>query len=102
MPTGEHWQAHSTPFWNITQVRPINLHAPIAEFYFLIQDNIVYKKNMLPGKATAALISNIPVIPQDLHRSNQLLEILAKIQQIYPVYELHFLPDNSFWEVLTS
>ncbi len=99
-PNMEEWIAYGTPFWNPTQIKPTNQFASIAGIYLLIQDKSVYTQELAAGKATAALISNVPIIPLDPVRSVQLLEVLSKIQRNVPIYELHFLPDNSFWDVI--
>jgi hypothetical protein len=99
-PYGEIWLAHGTPFWNPTQIKPCNQNAPVAGMYYLIQDKQVFTQKLSKSKAIAALISNIPVIPQDPVRSIHLLNLLNQIQNTAPVYELHFLPDNSFWNVI--
>ncbi len=102
LPQNGGWTAHGTPFWNPTQIKPSNRSAPVTGMYLLVQAPQVSIHKLAQGQATAALISNIPVIPQDTFRSHQLLDILSKIQKVIPVYELHFLPDNSFWEVIPN
>lgn len=100
LPHEEGWLAHGTPFWNPTQIKPTNQSAPVAGMYLLIQSKKVFIRNIGGGQATAALISNVPVIPQDPVRSIRLLEILAQLRKTVPISELHFLPDNSFWNVI--
>jgi len=100
LPQGENWTAFGTPFWNPTQIKPANLNAPVTALYLLIQDTRVFTQKLPPGKATASLFANVPVIPQDAARSLYLLELLARLQKNVPVYELHFLPDDSFWNVI--
>ena len=99
-PKGDTWLAYGTPFWNPTQIKPTNQFAPSSGVYLLIQDKSVYTQELAAGKAIATLLSNVPIIPLDPVRSIQLLEILEQIQRNIPVYELHFLPDNSFWDVI--
>jgi hypothetical protein len=99
-PQGKIWLAHGTPFWNPTQIEPNNHNAPIAGMYYLIQDKQVFTQIISKSMAIAALLSNIPVIPQDTVRSIHLLNLLNRIQNSVPVHELHFLPDNSFWNVI--
>ncbi|MFN2126302.1 MAG: hypothetical protein ACK2TU_00440 [Anaerolineales bacterium] len=100
-PHGDIWLAHGTPFWNPTQIaEPSNQYAPIAGLYYLIQDKQVFTQKLSKSKAIAALLSNIPVIPQDSVRSIHLLNLLNRIQNDAPVCELHFLPDDSFWNVI--
>ena len=99
-PQEKGWSAHGTPFWNPTQIRPTNRSAPVAGLYLLVQDNRVYTRELTSGQATAALMSNVPVIPQDSARSLHLLDKLSHLQKSIFVRELHFLPDNSFWDVV--
>ena len=68
--------------------------------YHLIQDKSVFLHELTPGLATASLLSNVPVIPQDPTRNKKLLDLLRSLQDHIPIYELHFLPDNSFWNIL--
>jgi len=102
MPHNQDWLAFGTPFWNPTQIKPSNLSAPIAGMYLLRQAPKVSIRDLPAGQATAALLSNVPVIPQDPIRSLKLLDTLKKIQSQIPVFELSFLPDNSFWNVIPN
>jgi hypothetical protein len=100
LPQGDVWYAYGTPFWNPTQIEPSNQSAPIASMYHLIQAEKVFTRKMSPAQATAAIIANIPVIPQDPLRSAHLLDILTRLQKAVSIFELYFLPDNSFWNVI--
>jgi len=100
LPLNHRWQAYGTPFWNPTQVQPSAQNAPVAGLFWLIQAPQVFTRPLGAAPALAALIANVPVIPQDPERSIALLEILAQIQRSIPISELHFLPDNSFWNVI--
>ncbi len=102
LPKDGEWIAYGTPFWNPTQIMPSNQCAPVAGMYLLIQDLIVALQELAAGQATAALISNVPVIPQDTNRSLWLFNILTEIQERIPIFSLHFLPDNSFWDVIPN
>jgi hypothetical protein len=100
LPRKNSWRAYGTPFWNPTQIKPSNQSAPVVGMYHLIQSKKVYAQKMGEAQATAALIANVPVIPQDPMRSKQLLETLSQLQKTIPIFELHFLPDDSFWNVI--
>jgi hypothetical protein len=102
LPSENGWQAYGTPFWNPTQIQPSNQYAPVRGMYLLVQSKQVFLDQMGSGQALAALISNVPVIPQDPIRSRQLLETLLKLQSTFPVSKLNFLPDNSFWNVISD
>jgi hypothetical protein len=94
------WMAYSTPFWNPTQVQPTRESAPVVGIYLLVQDQDVFLEPMGSGQALAEMISNIPVIPDDPARGTELLNRGTTFLKEVPAYRLHFLPDNSFWDVI--
>jgi hypothetical protein len=96
------WSAYATPFWNPTQVRPAAAGAPIAGLYRLVQDEKVYLEPMSKGQALAELIANFPVIPDDPGRNESLISRALSLLRAAPAYRLHFLPDDSFWNVIDN
>jgi len=100
LPEGNSWRAYGTPFSNPTQVKPSAISAPVASMYWLTQSKNVAVSNLSASQAIAAMIANVPIIPKDPNRSVHLIDILSKIQKDIPIQELHFLPDNSFWEII--
>jgi hypothetical protein len=100
LPGGAGWIAHATPFWNPSQVQPASCSAPVAGLYRLVQDRQVYREALNRPQALAEMISNVPVIPADPGRSNDLLVRCARLLAAVPAYNLHFLPEPSFWEVI--
>jgi hypothetical protein len=102
MPQEDSWIAHATPFWNPSQIRPAGpCSGPLAAMFRLVQDTEVYLEQMGPAQALAELVSNVPVIPADPARSIELLAVSRRLLDAVPVYMLHFLPDASFWDVVT-
>ena len=102
LPQSDCWQVYGTPFWNPTQIRPSSKSAPLEKIFRLVQDKEVFTKVLTPSQALAELIANVPVIPKDPIRSQTLINLLLKLQKTIPVYALHFLPDDSFWEVVNG
>lgn len=100
MPHGDGWQAHGTPFWNPSQTQPSAQHAPLAGLFHLVQDKSVRLKKMSKGQALAELIGNIPIIPLSAQRNLPLLHRLEALIDSTPIYHLHFLPDDSFWQII--
>jgi len=96
------WSAYATPFWNPTQVRPAAAGAPIAGLYRLVQDKKVYLEPISKGQALAELIANFPVIPDDPGRNEGLISRALSLLKAAPAYRLHFLPDDSFWNVISK
>ncbi len=101
LPQDNGWRAYGTPFWNPTQVKPSSASAPVAAMYLLTQADHVFTKILPAGRGLASLIANVPVITQDPSRNQRILEILSNLQQMVPIFELYFLPDNSFWNAIT-
>lgn len=100
MPSGNTWVVYATPFWNPTQVQPVPASAPLAGLYRLIQDKQVYLLPIGSGQALAELISNIPVVPDNPFLNAELFIRGKQILDKIPIYQLHFLPDDSFWQVV--
>jgi hypothetical protein len=101
MPNRAGWKVFGTPFWNPTQVKPTPQQAPLAGLFRLVQDRQVYLEKISASTALAELIANVPVIPADLSRTPELIERLKDILVTTPVQRLHFLPDPSFWNIIT-
>jgi len=95
------WHAYSTPFWNPTQVRPANVaRMPLQALFRLVQDTKVYVEPLPKAKALAELMASTPVIPADPRRLPRLFAFHQRLLADVPAYDLHFLPDPSFWAVI--
>jgi len=101
MPENNGWQVYGTPFWNPTQVKPAAQNAPLVGLYKLVQDKSVFLKSIPASEALAELISNVPIIPADPGRTLKLIARLSEIMNSAPVQKLHFLPEPSFWDIIT-
>ena len=100
MPQSDGWWVHATPFWNPTQVRPRPFSAPLHAIYQLVQDRNVFLDEISPSLGLAEFLASVPVISMDPFRSQAVIRRAQALLKTYPVRNLHFLPDNSFWEVL--
>jgi len=100
MSEGDGWQVYGTPFWNPSQVKPSNRHAPLAGLYRLVQAPEVCLREIEKSEAVAELISNVPVVSADLWRGPETLSRLRQLAGAFPVCKLYFLPDDSFWDVI--
>ena len=99
-PDGDGWRACATPFWNPTQVQPNPTSGPLAAMFHLVQAKRVTVKAMSPGRSLAELLANLPVISADPGRSVSILDRALDLLRDVPAYQLHFLPDRSFWQVV--
>jgi hypothetical protein len=99
------WHMHATPFSNPTQVAP--QHTPtgprsaiVSGAYRLIQDQHVFVEDLPPALAVAEIVASCPIVCADPARTINLLTRARQLHTAVPIRHLHFLPDNSFWEVV--
>lgn len=102
LPQAGKWTVFATPFWNPTQVKPAPVSAPLKGLYRLVQDKTVYLEPLGAGQGLAELISNIPVIPDNPFLNMELFTRGRELLENIPAYRLHFLPDDSFWQVVQN
>jgi hypothetical protein len=100
MPDGVGWRAYATPFWNPTQVQPNPTSGPLAALLHLVQARRVTLKVMSPGRALAELMANMPVISANPALGASIMDRALNLLHDVPAYQLHFLPDRSFWQVV--
>jgi hypothetical protein len=72
----------------------------VAGVYLLVQDADVYLENLSPGRATAALAANCPILNADVGRLPDLLQRCLAVAAATPVRRLHFRKDPGFWDLL--
>jgi hypothetical protein len=72
---------------------------PIAGFFKLVQDNQVFLKQFSHAKASTELLT-IPRVCETFSAVNNILHITDKLTENIPCFELHFLPDDSFWRCI--
>ncbi len=96
------WIMHATPFSNPTQhgaaIRPGS--AIVHGAYRLIQDRRVYVEDLPPALAVAEIVASCPIVCADPARTSDLLTRAGQLHAAVPIRHLHFLPDNSFWNVV--
>ena len=101
-PQEAHWTAYGTPFWNSETVQRAGqtCRGPVAGVYPLIQDSQVYLEALSPGRATAALAANCPILNADVGRLPALLQRCLAVAAAAPVQRLHFRKAPGFWDLL--
>ncbi len=68
--------------------------------YRLIQDRRVYVEDLPPALAVAEIVASCPIVCADPARTVDLLTRAGQLHAVVPIRHLHFLPDNSFWNVV--
>jgi hypothetical protein len=95
------WKIFSTPFANPGQ-NINNISVPLSGIYQLSQSCEVSLVKVSHGIALSELISNVPVLSGDIHRSEQLVSTSDEILKAIPFYRLNFRNDPSFWKVIKN
>jgi hypothetical protein len=100
LPRNEAWVMYSTPFWNPSQIKPKPHMAPLDAMYLLKKDRTVYIEPFKPSQALAEFLTNVPIIISNERYIRSLIDRCIKILETVPAYQLHFLPDQTFWRVI--
>jgi hypothetical protein len=101
LPQADRWWIAATPFSNPTQTQPTgNLQAPLLRLFRLIQDRSLFLEPLEPALALAEVIASSPIVCADPDRAAALFDRAAQLTRAVPVQRLHFLRDNSFWNLI--
>lgn len=95
------FNAYGTPFWGSDRDkgRGINSSFKIGGLFKLVKDNKVYLKRFPHSHAIAEILT-MPQCYYNLESVEKLLNSFTNLVKAVPCYELHFLPDSSFWRYI--
>jgi len=95
------FHAYSTPFWgsNRDEGRGISGSFKIGGLFKLVKDKKVYLKRFPHSRAIAEILT-MPQCYYDYESVEKLLNSFTSLIRAVPCYELHFLPDSSFWRCI--
>lgn len=91
---------YDTPFWGGLAVAGEKTSATLAGIYFPIKDKENYVQRLTPKKVLEKLLPNAVFFFKNEEFSKQLFKLCFDFATNVPGYELHFLPDPSFWECI--
>ena len=101
LPGHEQWRAYSTPFWNAGRGKGAQPgSAPLAGIFRLVKDRRNYLEQVSAGEALADLMAGIPVLSRSARFSAGLLQRCSALMRKSPVIQLHFTPDETFWDLI--
>lgn len=87
-----------TPFWGRIEVNSKHRGGgELKAIFILKQDRNLHFKELTPKEALTAIMSNILLYTNQLWMNEKVLDLSLEICKKVPVYEMHFLPENSFW-----
>jgi hypothetical protein len=87
-----------TPFWGDLAVAGEKTSAPLEGIYFPVKDKKSYTEGLKPKQVFERLLPNVVFFFKNEKFSKQLFNLCFDLATKVPGYELHFLPDLSFWE----
>lgn len=76
----------------------VNLSVPLGCCFFLVQDKGTYLKPLTSGQAVTELMANLWCTYSSDKLVENALDIVVKISEIIPCYELHFELNDYFWK----
>ena len=91
-----------TPFWGDLAVGGEKTSAPLAGIYFPVKDKKNYTERLKPRQVFERLLPNVVFFFKNEKFSKQLFNLCFELATKVPGYELHFLPDISFWECMDA
>ncbi|MCK5426685.1 MAG: hypothetical protein KAJ34_03235, partial [Thermodesulfovibrionia bacterium] len=88
---------YPTPHWlDMQRGERENRNYHIGGIFKLVKDEKTYLKKVTPARAMAEIFT-VPHIPYEAQPIEKLLNIFSSILREFPLYELHFTKDTSFW-----
>ncbi|MBU0567040.1 PqqD family peptide modification chaperone [bacterium] len=99
---GNTYRVFSTPFWGEMQggIADVNSSAKVETIFFPRKNKKVYLKKITSFKSLPEIMRSTLFFANDDVRAQKIFELCHGIAEKIPCYELHFLPDNSFWRCI--
>src|SRR5207249_191726 len=94
------WRAYGTPFWGEFRAAGLNISAPVAGVFRLVQAAENHLAPLRPLVILRALLPNVLFFSAEAEANRRLLEILSQAATEIAGYNLAFRRNPTFWEVL--
>jgi hypothetical protein len=99
---GERPTAYGTPFHGDLGIPGENVKAYIAGLCFPIQDRENYLERLNSRLALEKLLPNVVLFGQDRSSVQKAFHLSYELVTSLPCYDLHFLPEPSFWRCIDA
>src|SRR2546421_3253619 len=94
------WRAYGTPFWGEFRAAGLNISAPLAGVFRLVQAAENRVTPLRPLAILRALLPNVLFFSAEAEANRRLLEILSQAATEIAGYNMAFRKDPTFWEGL--
>lgn len=97
------FKAYGTPYWgkHLKVAKGLSAPVKIGGLFKLIKDKKVFLKKFSPSQAITEVLT-VPKLYEEFLSMHKLLNSCADLAKVAPCYELHFLPDASFWKCIEN
>jgi hypothetical protein len=96
------YRAFGTPFWGELQKNGANISAPVGGLMQLVKDTQAQLIPLRPVPALQRLLPCVLFFARQEDWVQQAVDISCRLVQTVPAYEMHFLPDGSFWRLIEN
>ncbi|MGQ9524984.1 MAG: hypothetical protein ACUVTZ_09120 [Armatimonadota bacterium] len=93
-------RAFGTPFWGEMQKNGANVWARLGALMQLVKDTETRLVPLRPVPALQRLLPCVLFFARQEELVQRAVDICCRLVQDVPVYEMHFLPDASFWRLI--
>ncbi len=98
-PNGGGYNVYGTPFWGELQ-HGLPESSELKGVMFLIKDDDVFLSKLAKKDAIKKLMLNVLFFAKDSALSKKLFQNCFDAIMYFDCFDLHFLPDNSFWRCI--
>jgi len=96
------YRVYGTPFWGELIPGRSNARAKLGGLYLLKKDHMNSLMSLDRMQALLNLYQCVPFFDDDSQLRSRILDNCRTLVDAIPIYELHFLPDLSFWQILNE
>lgn len=96
------YHAFGTPFWGELRKNGENISAPIGALCLLTKDKNVFLDRMSGAMAVSKILPCILFFSTRKSLMNKVVDQCVEAATTVRCYDMHFLPDNSFWRVIAD
>jgi len=96
------YRAFGTPFWGERRKNGENISAPLGAMLLLTKDREVFLNPLSAGVAVSKVLPGVRFFSPRKALLDKGVDQCVDLVRSVPCYDMHFLPDNSFWRVIAD
>ncbi len=96
------YKAFGTPFYGDLSRPGTNISARAKSLFLLKKDKKVYLQRLKHSEALSSLLSSVLFFTTESNITKKLFNLCCDLCTAIPIYELHFVPDGTFWRYIND